>query len=290
MHIQKIGIFYFSGTGNTKIVANLYANEFQNKGFDTNLFPIENILRKKLTLSMSDYDILGFGHPVHAFSGPKIFFDFLDRLPNVDDKITFTFKTAGDPLCRGGSTSLVRKSLSKKGYKVFHENMIVMPANVVLKYDDSLIKQLYDVAAKKVKKGTEEILLGKTNLQKNNLWLKIGTYLFNKAERSGASYFGKYLIVSDLCNLCGKCIKECPTRNISKHNDNVVFGNKCTFCMRCVYNCPERAISNKYMNFFVIKKGYNILNVINDPKIKGNYISHKTKGYFKHFYKYMSNY
>jgi len=290
MHIQKIGIFYFSGTGNTKIVANLFANEFQNKGFDTNLFPIENILRKKLVSSMSDYDILGFGHPVHAFSAPKIFFDFLCRLPNVADKRTFTFKTAGDPLCHGGSTNLVRKHLNKKGYKVFHENLIVMPANVVVKYDDSLIKQLYDVAVKKVKRGTEEILLGKINLQKNNLWLKIGTYMFNKAESSGASYFGKYLIVSDLCNSCGKCIKECPTKNISKHNENVIFGNNCTFCMRCVYNCPERAISNKYMNFFVIKKGYNILNVINDPKIKGNYISHKTKGFFKHFYKYMSNY
>lgn len=290
MHIQKVGIFYFSGTGNTKIVADLYVNEFRNKGIDIILFPIENILRKQFAPSMSDYDILGFGHPIHAFSAPKIFFDFLDRLPNVNDKKTFTFKTAGDPLCYGGSTSLVRKCLSKKGYKVFHENLIVMPANIVMKYDDSLIKQLYEVAVKKVKRGTEEILLGKTNLQKNNLLLKIGTYLFNKAESSGASYFGKYLIAADSCNLCSKCIKECPTRNISKYNEKVIFGNKCTFCMRCVYNCPERAISNKYMNFFVIKNGYNILNVINDPKIKGNYISHKTKGYFKHFYKYMSEY
>ncbi len=290
MHIQKIGIFYFSGTGNTEIVANLYANEFQNKGFDTNLIPIETILRKNIAPSVSNYDILGFGYPVHAFSAPKIFFDFHDRLPNVDDKITFTFKTAGDPLCRGGSTSLVRKCLSRKGYKVFHENLIVMPANVVIKYHDSLIKQLYEVAVKRVKRATEEILLGKTNLQKNNLSLKIGTYLFSKAESNGASWFGKYLIASDLCNLCGKCIKECPTRNISKHNKNIIFGNKCTFCMRCVYNCPERAISNKYMNFFVIKKGYNILNVINDPKIKGNYITHKTKGFFKHFYKYIFDY
>ena len=290
MHVQKIGIFYFSGTGNTKIVANLYANEFQYKGFNTNLIPIENILRKNLNPSISDYDILGFGHPVHAFSAPKIFFDFLDRLPDVDNRKTFTFKTAGDPICHGGSTSLVRNGLNKKGYKVFHENLIIMPANVVVKYDDSLVKQLYEVAVKKVKRGTEEILSGKTKLQKNNLWLKIGTYLFNKAECNGAFYFGKYLIASDSCNLCGKCIKECPTRNISKQNESIIFGNKCTFCMRCVYNCPERAISNKYMNFFIIKKGYNILNIINDPKIKGNYISHKTKGFFKHFYKYMSDY
>jgi len=290
MNIQKIGIFYFSGTGNTKIVANLFSNEFQNKGFSTKLIPIEDVLNKKLALSIDDYDLLGFGHPVHAFSAPKIFFDFLNRLPSVDDKKTFTFKTAGDPLCSGGSTSLVRKHLSKKGYKVFHENLIVMPANIMFKYDDSLIKQLYEVAVKKVKRRTKEILMGKINLQKNCLCLKIGTYLFNKAESSGASYFGKYLIITDLCNLCGICIRECPTGNISINNEKIIFGNKCTFCMRCVYICPEKAISNKFMNFFVIKEDYNIQNVIDDPKIKGNYITHKTKGFFKHFFKYMSEY
>jgi len=290
MENQNIGIFYFSGTGNTKIVANLFANEFQSKGIDTELISIEDVLKKKIALSIKEYDLLGFGHPIHAFSAPKIFFNFLDILPNVRCKKTFTFKTAGDPLCYGGATSLVRKHLNKKGYRIFHENLIVMPANVVIKYDDSLIKQLYEVAVKKVKRGTKEILLGKPHLQKNNLWLKIGTYLFNKAESSGASYFGKHLIATDSCTLCEKCIRECPTRNISKKNEKIIFGNMCTFCMRCIYSCPERAISNKYMNFFVIKKGYNILNVIDDPKIKGNYITHKTKGFFKHFYKYMSEY
>jgi ferredoxin len=88
--------------------------------------------------------------------------------------------------------------------------------------------------------------------------------------------------------LCGKCVRECPTGNISISNENIIFGNKCTFCMRCVYICPEKAISNKYMNFFVIKEGYNIQRVIDDPKIKGNFITHRTKGYFKHFYKYIS--
>ena len=38
MHIQNIGIFYFSGTGNTKIVANLFANEFKRKGLVQNLY------------------------------------------------------------------------------------------------------------------------------------------------------------------------------------------------------------------------------------------------------------
>ena len=190
MPIQKIGIFYFSGTGNTKIVANLYANEFQNKGFDTNLIPIENNLRKNLVPVTSDYDILGFGHPVHAFSALKIFFDFLDRLPNVDDKITFTFKTAGYPLCRGGSTSLVRKCLSKKGYKVFHEKLIVMPANVVLKYDDSLIKQLYEVAIKKVKRGSEEYTANYVSVR--YIWFHKWIFFINFCHRNYCFYHNNY--------------------------------------------------------------------------------------------------
>ena len=287
MSNYSIGIFYFSGTGNTKIIANLFKKELENNGADVNVTAIEDIFKKKVHFSIRKYDIIGLGHPVHAFSAPKIFFDFISGLPNVKNKKTFMFKTSGDPFCNGGGTTLVRKKLERKGYRVFHEYLIVMPSNVVIKYEDELVKQLYNVAIIKIKNMSKEILVGKVKLQKNNFFLRIGTYLFNTMERIGVKYLGSYLKTSDSCILCEKCIKNCPTRNISKEDNKIKFSKNCTFCMRCIYNCPNRAITIRYFNFFVIKEGYNIQRIIYDPNVKGNYVSSKTKGFFKHFYSYL---
>jgi len=287
MGALNIGIFYFSGTGNTKIVAELYCEEFKKHSANVDLIAIEDILKKKIPLSIKKYDLIGLGHPVHAFSAPKIVFDFLGGLPFVRNKKTFTFKTSGDPLGNGGATTLVRKNLNRKGYMVFNENLIVMPANVIIMYDDVLVKQLYNTAIRKVKKNTIELLSGKVKLQKNNVFLRIGTFFFNKMESMGTKSLGSYFKTSNSCNLCEICLKNCPTDNIFKENDKIQFGKKCTFCMRCIYNCPKMAISIRYFNFFILKGGYNIQKIINNPSIKGNYITSRTKGYFKHYYPYI---
>lgn len=286
MNINKIGIYYFSGTGNTKLMAELFCKQFKINKINTDLIPIEDIIRKKRPVNIDKYDLIGFGYPVHAFSAPQIFFDFIYYLPKETKKKTFTFKTSGDPLFHGGATSLIRKKLKKKGYLVFHENLIVMPANIAIKYNDRLIKQLYNVAQRKIKKKVGEIINEKENLQKNNIILRVFTYLFNSMESLGAKYFGKYLKTSEFCTLCGLCIEECPTNNISKVKGKIFFGKNCAFCMRCVYRCPKNAISNRFLNFFIIKEGYNIQNIIDNPSIKGDFITNKTRGYFKHFYTY----
>lgn len=284
----SIGIFYFSGTGNTKIVAELFEKEFKSNGANVKIIAIEDILRKRVPLVINKYDIIGMGYPIHAFNAPKIFFDFIDRIPFIKNKKTFTFKTSGDPWGYGGATIFVRDKLKSKGFDVFHENLIVMPANVVIKYNDNLVKQLYNTAIRKVKKMAEEILLGKVKLQKNSFLLKIFTRIFSTMESSGAKYFGKDLKVSKSCNLCEICIRNCPTNTIYKEDNKIMFNKDCALCMRCIYNCPKMAISPKFFKFFMIKDGYNIQKVINDPNIKGNFISSKTKGYFKHFYSYIT--
>ncbi|MFX1568145.1 MAG: EFR1 family ferrodoxin [Promethearchaeota archaeon] len=284
--MKSIIIYYFSGTNNTKLVSEMFQDNFIKLGYKAKAIAIEKIMKKETALKLEKHDLIGFGHPVHAFSAPKFFFDFIDRLPKGKGKRVFLFKTSGDPLCNGGATSHIRKKLKRKGYNVFNENLLVMPANVAIRYDDNLVKQLYDTALRKVKKMAEEIINNKKKLQKNNIVLKIFSYLFSKSEGLGAQYFGRFLKISDECNNCNLCLKNCPTGNIYKVNDEIRFDKKCTFCMRCVYLCPKKAISNKYFNLFIIKEGYNIINILKKPNIKGNYISNKTKGYFKHFYRY----
>ncbi|MCK4287373.1 MAG: EFR1 family ferrodoxin [Candidatus Lokiarchaeota archaeon] len=291
MNPKKICIYYFSGTGNTELVSKLFCKEFRKQGAKADIIAVEEILKGKISINMKDYDLLGFGHPVHAFSTPRIFFEFIKSLPPAEVIPSFYFRTAGDPLCNGGATSMVRKILQRKKYKVFHESLLVMPTNVIIQYEDELIKQLFNAAKRNISKIVKEVLHNESHLQKNSLILRIISYLFNKAETIGAKYFGRYLYVTDSCDQCNLCISKCPTGNIYEDSESreIKFEKKCTFCLKCVYLCPNNSIKNKYMNLFIINNGYNIRKVIKNPRVKGIYVTEATKGYFKHFYKYLYN-
>lgn len=287
--IKNIGIFYFTGTGNTKAVGDIYVEKFREKNIKVEMKAIENYLKLNKKLDLENYDILGLGYPVHAFRAPSIFFQFLNHLPISAEKNVFLFKTMGDPLLFGGSTYKVRKVLEKKGFNVFHEDFLVMPANLLLDYDINLKKQLYDTARRKISLYVNEILNLEKKLQPNSLFLRIISSLFSSLETLGANYFGKFLKRTEDCNLCRKCVKLCPTENISVTNDKLSFGETCIFCLRCVYNCPEMALRNKYFDFLILKKGYDIREVIEMRNSPSEYINSNTKGYFKHFYKYLIN-
>jgi ferredoxin len=283
---RTIGIFYFSGTGNTKMVAKLLATEFNRYISVVNVIAIDELLKTNKTAEVEKYDIIGFGYPVHAFNAPRIFFEFIEQLQDGKQKKTFIFKSAGDPFMQGGSTALVRKALQKKGYDVLYERLFVIPANVLVRYQDRLIKQLYNTAVQRVKTMVNEILSETTKIQKNTFFSNFLTAAFSSMENYGARFFGKNLYVSESCNLCGICISNCPTNNITKQKGYIRFHSKCTLCMRCIYRCPVNAISPRFLKFFLISPWYEIQTIVDNPAIKDAYISSKTKGFFRHFNRY----
>ena len=282
---KSIGIYYFSGTGNTKIVAELLMKAFEDRGSKVEITRIEDVMKGKNQVEIDNYDIIGIGYPVHAFNAPRIVFKFIKELPAGDKKV-FIFKSSADPLLNGGPTTLVRSRLQQKRYSVVYEKLVVMPANVLVKYDDELMKQLYTTAVSKAPGIVDDILAGKVSLQKSNILTQIGAYFFSGLEWVGAPFFGKDLTVDESCDLCGVCVENCPTSNITL-DDTITFGWDCIMCLRCIYNCPVQAIRPRLYRFFVLKDGYNIQEIIDDPHIKGEYITSSTKGYFKRFYQYM---
>jgi len=89
------------------------------------------------------------------------------------------------------------------------------------------------------------------------------------------------------CDLCLKCVRSCPRDNIFVKNDRIRFRFRCLACYRCVYGCPANAITGRFFKFAILKEGYNLRRVINDDRIKGDYVTDKTRGYYKVFYDYL---
>jgi len=293
--MKRIGIFCFSGTGNTEIVANLLAEGLRRRQADVEIIRVEDVLYKGREVQPDNFDLIGVGHPVLGFDATGVVYNFVRLLPHCAGKKAFVFKTAGDPhyVNYGASKSII-KIMRAKGYEVFHDSLTAMPCNWYLRYDDRLVKQLYEAAVKKADKISWEILTETARTLKINPVLRaVLKLIYHAEEKLGAKYFGKGLKASGACISCKKCVNECPSGNITMEGTNVRFGSKCIWCMRCIYSCPKNAICPSIFISCVLKDGYNggfnIQRILDDPAVEGNFVTDKTRGYYKHFYKYLSN-
>jgi ferredoxin len=133
-----------------------------------------------------------------------------------------------------------------------------------------------------------DILTGTKKLQNNTRISTVLTAGFSTMESIGARFFGKHLSIAYSCNHCGICIHNCPTKNISEDAGRIQFDSQCVLCLRCIYGCPVQAIIPRYLKFLVIRPWFNVEKIGKDPVIKETYITPKTKGYFRHFYIYLS--
>lgn len=87
----------------------------------------------------------------------------------------------------------------------------------------------------------KEILHG-VKTEKKKFFLG-GTFAFIMSiEHFGARLNGRFYKVKSSCIKCGKCIKNCPTENITEQDGKIVFGKKCIMCTRCTFFCPTDSI------------------------------------------------
>ncbi len=224
---------------------------------------------------------------MHALNAPAIVFDFIDSLPPGSGKRTFIIKSPADPFFRGGSSHLVIRALANRGYRVFHESMIVMPANVFIRYPDDFIRELVRTAERRAGETADEIIAGLPRRETPGFLSRLCTRFFSSLEVRGGRYFGRDLRVSSECTLCEKCIRECPRGNIFLRDGRIVFGKRCMICMRCLYGCPQNAISPRFFSFFKVKRWYNLATLAADAPSGGGYVPNVRGGFFRLFSGYL---
>jgi ferredoxin/flavodoxin len=251
---MRIGVYYFSGTGNTEILAQLFREGFV--GHETTLIAIDELRRKKTTPNPAEFDLVGLGCPVHAFNAPRNVLEFLADLPAVKGIPAFYFKSPAHAGDFGGASIYVRNLLERKGFRVFHESVIAMPGNFAVAWPEDKCRQAYAQARKTVAAAAAEILARKTSLQPNPLFLRLKTAVVSRLETIGARRFGAKLSATSACTRCETCIRRCPMENIQRVNGTLRFGKNCVMCMRCIYACPARAIVPGSMKFVVLKSGF----------------------------------
>lgn len=261
-------IYYFSGTGNTELVADMFKEEFLKHEYNIDIIKIEDVLKNNLTIDINKYDLIGIGSQVIGYGTPSIVYKFIKRLPEVKDKKVFIFRTAGGaaPINYNVSKSIIRR-LRKKGYDVFYERIFSIGSNWVVKFNDNVVKELYEATRKKVSIMCDEVMRGEKRILKTSLGLKILMEFVAFISRPCFNLLGKDLAVNKSCVNCSLCINNCPTQNIYSKNGKIKFKLKCNCCMRCIYSCRKNAISFRLVKFFAIPGGYNIKKTLEKPYV-----------------------
>lgn len=226
--MNKIQIYYFSGTGNTFRVLNKLSKHLTDLSYRVTLTSCEKV--EDIDVSC---DILGIAYPVHSSIAPRIFREFINRFPNVNKKPLFGIITSG--YMAGDVLSYESKKLRKKGYVPFLFRNIVVANNLHL----PLLCPL-----KVTKQEVVEKRLIRIDKQVKDIAIKI--------DKKTKDIRGN--------NVVGKVFGMLQ-RSLGKVHENINFygfssDDKCILCMRCYNFCPRDAIqsTSKTKNNFKYKR------------------------------------
>lgn len=265
---MSIKIYYFSGTGNSFIVARDIA-----KKVDADILSIPKILDSDRI--HIDADVLGIVFPSYLapLSGlPLIVERFVKKITNIDTLRIFAVCTCGGYECVNANPSLhrLRKIIKSCGGKLTEEYSLRLPMNN-LDYDHIPIPITRN----------QEIIIDRSKIKVNDICNRImnrrGTkyglmqnlfYTFmsplfrmmqkpiintlrEKAKepvKTKLQYFelmpltDRSIIVDDKCKGCGICTRVCPVKNIKLVSSMPEFQHRCEMCFACDEWCPSDAI------------------------------------------------
>lgn len=266
--MKKAIVFYFSGTGNTELVAEMLSLELEKRQYTVKLVRMEDVLKNKLQLELESYDLVGIGSQVIGFGAPSLAYDFIKLLPHVSGQKAFVFRTAGGvaPINYNASKPMIRR-LTRKGYNVFYERIFSLGSNWIAKFDDEVILGLHEATRKKVSLMCDSLAGGERRSLKTGLIQRVIMECVMFFAPRLLHIVGKDLKANESCSHCGLCVKNCPAGNIIEKNGKINFKMACNCCMRCVYSCPKNAIHFRAFSSFAVPGGYNLKKILSQPKV-----------------------
>lgn len=223
-------IFYFSGTGNSKWVANRIGEKIKDKTYDISIL--------KEIPEIHNEEQIGFVFPIYAWGIPEPMVEFVKKLKKFK---TFTFS-----ICTCGANAGNALKNFSRIYHLDSSYSIIMPSNYIIGEnieDERVILKKIEMAKTRIEIISQEILQRKKVYQVDEgsfsiLKSTIINVGFNKFARSTKPFY----INEEKCNGCGLCAKNCPALTIKMVDKKPVWNKKCYQCLRCINYCPQKAI------------------------------------------------
>lgn len=256
-------IYYFSGTGNSFVVARDLAERLQAE-----LVSIPRVVGREQI--ESDADSLGIVFPVYyeTLGGiPLMVRRFAAKLGNIEAKYLFA-------VCTYGSAETVTlknmsRLISSRGGQLSARISVNMPENIYPNLARKKHGKMYSTwesqlpkiskIVKEKKKAvyrTPNSVVGIAYPPLRTLGLLLRRFLKKVTIRQLQGYSGSKadsfdellplmdntFSVSDACTKCATCLRICPAGNIRISSKRPEWRHHCEFCLACYHWCPSGAI------------------------------------------------
>lgn len=236
-------IFYFSGTGNTRWVAEQIA-----KAIGDELVYIPDAIRDgKYDYTIDEKETIGFCFPTHGWQPPRIVREFISKL-KVELRYCWAVTTCGDNM--GETMTILNKDLAKIGLRASAMFSVIMPESYVclpFMYTDTEEKEHQKIATARqqlphIIECIRERRTGVVELEKGAT-PRLYSYVIGGYFNARMITDKKFMVDEDVCIKCGKCVKVCPVDNIQGTPPEWIHNGRCTSCLACYHYCPTHAIN-----------------------------------------------
>ena len=229
-------VLYFSGTGNSKYVAERIA---QISGDE--LISINQRLKEGNYETVSSDRPFVFVGPVYAGRLPRVMDNYIRKVSFAGTKHVYFIGTCAQTPWQ--TVEYVQRLCNEKSFSLLGFNSVVMPQGYIAgggtqpeEVNDKILEKaepkIVDIA---------ETIRDKQTLPKEQPGKAIMSKVLNPIMYS-MMISAKNFRVTDRCTGCSKCELRCPLNNIKLVNGKPAWGNNCTHCMACIAGCPSEAI------------------------------------------------
>lgn len=231
-------IFCFSGTGNSRYIAQRIAEALQKTVIDLNA----RIKDNDTTTVDTGSDVI-MVTPTYAWRIPKIVSEWMAKTKWTGAKRIWFVMDCGSEI--GNAAKYNRSLAEQKQLHYMGTAQIIMPENYIAMFNAPQSDKAREIVAK----AEPDIDRAIAAIRESRAFAPTRRNLYDRFMSGPVNPVfyacvvkAKAFTVSDACVGCGRCARRCPTNSITLRGGKPVWGKGCTHCMACICYCPAEAI------------------------------------------------
>ncbi len=244
--MDKVEIFYFSGSGNSLAVA-------RDVGVKLNaeITAVTSLVHQESI--DTEANVIGFVFPIYDFKPPKILENFISKINNIESKYIFAICTYG--IAPAKSLKHLEKTIESYGGRLSAGFAVKMPHSGIGSGTVTKAQQekMFDMWKNRLEGVCDYISKGCSGeIETSILFFSLFKPRIIKIYPIFFVFLKQVILegidsleftLNEECKGCGTCQRICPQNNIEIIENKPVWSDHCANCFACLNWCPNGAIS-----------------------------------------------